>query len=310
LEFEFADKALVTLVRALKARDYKFVTVGNPTHRRVLAKKADRRAITLRDVFGWSLPFDPDEFDPEIMVQLQRANCIIEHEHGVCSAVRVSSLGDDLVVHSRWPTDKPDSVFFGPDTYRFAAFIEQELGDVAPGSTVVDLGAGSGAGAIVVGRQAPDCRLILTDVNPRAVCLSRINLAAAGMGGTVFEASGLEAIRAPVDVVVANPPFIAGNEGRDYRDGGGLHGCALSLAWACTAAEMLAPGGRILLYTGATIVDGEDEFEAALREALSSSQFQIRYREIDPDIFGSELGRPAYRDAERIAAVGVVITRQ
>jgi hypothetical protein len=37
--------------------------------------------------------------------------------------------------------------------------------------------------------------------------------------------------------------------------------------------------------------------------------FDIAYREVDPDIFGEELGTPAYADVERLAAVVAVITR-
>ncbi len=43
------------------------------------------------------------------------------------SRVRWSSLGDLLLVHSAWPTDSSDAVFFGPDSYRFAQLIEDHL---------------------------------------------------------------------------------------------------------------------------------------------------------------------------------------
>jgi hypothetical protein len=36
----------------------------------------------------------------------------------------------------------------------------------------------------------------------------------------------------------------------------------------------------------------------------------MRYREIDPDVFGEELDDPAYRDVDRIALVAVVLTRR
>jgi hypothetical protein len=36
----------------------------------------------------------------------------------------------------------------------------------------------------------------------------------------------------------------------------------------------------------------------------------MRYAEIDPDIFGEELGRATYSRVERIAAIGAVIKRQ
>jgi hypothetical protein len=33
------------------------------------------------------------------------------------------------------------------------------------------------------------------------------------------------------------------------------------------------------------------------------------YREIDPDVFGEEIGRGAYAGVERIAVVGLIVTR-
>jgi hypothetical protein len=35
----------------------------------------------------------------------------------------------------------------------------------------------------------------------------------------------------------------------------------------------------------------------------------MRYREIDPDVFGEELEMPAYRDVDRIALIAAIITR-
>jgi methylase of polypeptide subunit release factors len=231
----------------------------------------------------------------------------------VCSAIRVSSLGQDLLIHSRWPTHDADSVFLGPDTYRFAAFIEQAIGAMPPGSSIVDVGAGSGAGGIVASRLTPSARLMLCDTNRRARAFARANLEAADLPGEVVESDGLDAVSGEVDLIVANPPFMAGRSGLTYCDGGDLHGAALSLDWCEAAFSRLAPGGRMLLYTGATIIEGRDEFRTALQSALEAAPQRDRlvmtYREIDPDIFGSELARAAYADAERIAAVGVQIQR-
>ncbi len=35
----------------------------------------------------------------------------------------------------------------------------------------------------------------------------------------------------------------------------------------------------------------------------------LRYREIEPDIYGEELEKAAYADVERIAAIGVVVEK-
>ena len=46
-----------------------------------------------------------------------------------------------------------------------------------------------------------------------------------------------------------------------------------------------------------------------LRPFLAESGWPWRYRELDPDVFGEELEEPAYAEAERIAAVALVVQR-
>ena len=75
-----------------------------------------------------------------------------------------------LFAHSQYPTLAPDSVFFGPDTYRFAALISRVLyGCPSPPGAILDLGCGSGVGNIVAARRAGGRPfLALADVNPAA----------------------------------------------------------------------------------------------------------------------------------------------
>jgi hypothetical protein len=89
-----------------------------------------------------------------------------------------------------------------------------------------------------------------------------------------------------------------------------MHGGRLSLDLALAAAERLAPGGRLILYTGAAIVDGRDELKEALEPALAERGCSLRYRELDPDVFGEELEKPPYHDVERIAVVGAVAVKR
>lgn len=100
---------------------------------------------------------------------------------------------------------------------------------------------------------------------------------------------------------------------RAYRHGGDQLGVALSLAIVDAALLRLRPGGSLLLYTGAAVIDGEDLFQRAvhqrLKERLRESGLRLQYDEIDPDVFGEEVGRDDYRDVERIAAIGLTVTR-
>ena len=114
--------ALLELLRTLKERDYRFTTITPATHARVLARPQPT-VLTLSDVFGWNRPFGADQVDAGLLDLLRRADALREHGDRLCSDVRVASLGRDLFLHSAFPTEAEDAVFFGPDTYRFAAFV-------------------------------------------------------------------------------------------------------------------------------------------------------------------------------------------
>jgi methylase of polypeptide subunit release factors len=224
----------------------------------------------------------------------------------------VAALGQRLYLHSAFPTDAPDAVFFGPDSYRFAALIERELAGVAPRTlkTVIDIGTGAGVGALVAAGACGPARAIGTDVNPVALRFAAINAAAAGIALELLEGEGLAGFEGPIDLALANPPYIVDRKARDYRDGGGLHGGAVSLEMARAALPRLAPGGRLILYTGSAITSGRDEFAERLSALAGEQGAELRYWELDPDVFGEELAGEAYRDVDRIAVVAAVFTRR
>jgi SAM-dependent methyltransferase len=301
--------ALVALVHALKAHAFQFVTPTPATHRRVIKRPQMGVARSLRDIFGWNLPFDPDILPADIYEAAVGADILDPTTLGLRSRLRAASLGDDLFLHSALPAAE-DSVFFGPDTYRFANFLRRELARQAVVGVAADIGTGSGAGAVTLARLVQPSRLIATDVNPLAITLARANLAAAGVEAQVEKADAVEGLKDGLDLIIANPPFIADPTGRTYRDGGHMHGARLSLDWALGGAQRLAPGGRLLLYTGSAIVEGKDALRSALAAGLDPGAYELSYDELDPDIFGGQLAQPAYADVERIAAIGAVITRR
>jgi hypothetical protein len=260
-------------------------------------------------VLGWNLPFEPGLLDPDLSALLGEAGVLVEDAHGLRTTVRVASLGDDLFLHSGFPPQR-ESVFFGPDTYRFAKFLTDKLDATDGGSVLVDLGAGAGAGAVVAARRVSPAQVILTDINPGALEFARINLSCAGVEAEFRRGPGLDPVAEPAGLIIANPPFIAGDDGRIYSDGGDLHGARMSLDWAIAGASRLTTGGRMLLYTGVAIIGGVDPLFQALRRRLDAGRFDLGYAEIDPDIFGECLDLEAYRDVDRIAAVGAVITRR
>jgi len=303
------DAALLALLDALKVRGYAFVTPTPATHSRVVARTDRKQAHDLYDVFGWSLPFGPGVLDTEIEALAEQADILAEDGRGRRSTLRASSLHGRLFLHSAYPTDDRDAVFFGPDSYRFADLIASELGACAPGARIVDIGTGGGVGAIVAAGHCAEATVTMTDINPTALALARINAAHNGVDAEFVETDGLNGVPPGLDVALANPPYIIDSAGRSYRDGGDMHGGRISFEMAVAAADRLAPGGRLILYTGSAIVRGRDPLRDALEPALAERGCTLRYREIDPDMFGEELENDAYADVDRIAIVAAIATK-
>ncbi|GAO38037.1 putative methyltransferase [Sphingomonas changbaiensis NBRC 104936] len=308
-----ADAALLDLLRLLDERAYDFVTPTPASHARVIARPTMRRAHDLRGMLGWSLPFVPGTIDRKVADLLRQAGMIEDAGNGLLkSRLRVSRLYGRLFLHSAYPTDQPDSVFFGPDSYRFADLIVAELArsPLPPGARVVDMGAGAGVGGIVAALANPGVHVTLTDLNPKALRLARINAAAAGIAVETIETDTLEPLSGPIDLAVINPPYIIDADSRAYRDGGGMHGGEVPLEMTRMAADRIAPGGRVILYTGAAIVDGRNALCKAIATLAAERDLTFGCRELDPDVFGEELSKPAYRDVERIALVAVSLARR
>lgn len=309
MDFSTKDRALLSLLETLEARGYDFITPTPTTIGRIHAR--GRTAESLRDVLGWSLPFRRDVLDGEIHDLLAEGGGIEPAGGGFSkSRFRASRVHGQLFLHSAYPTDDDDAVFLGPDSYRFADFVTAELAREPARRSITDIGAGAGVGGVIAALASPGAEVRLTDVNPRALHLAQVNAAHAGVTVDCVRTSGFEGLADDLDVVTANPPYIAGVDGSLYQDGGDLHGGRLSLDWARAAMRHLSPDGRFLLYTGSAILNGgRDQLKGELERVVAEAGCRMSYRELDPDVFNDDLARPAYDDAERIAAVGVVIRR-
>lgn len=306
-----ADDALLNLLRLLKERHYRFITPTPATHGRVLQRPDRQQARCLEDILGWSLPFEAGSIDPLIARYLRDANAVTEVNGLSRSLVRVSSLDNCLYLHSAFPTEGRDAAFFGPDSYRFADLITAELSDRALNSEklIVDIGAGVGVGGIVAGRICPEAHVAMTEINPVALRFARLNVAAANVEATTLLTDRLEGVEGTIDLALANPPYIIDERRRLYRDGGGLHGGQVTIDMAGFILPRLADGGRLILYSGSAIIFGRDRIEARLRALAGEHGCQLRYRELDPDVFGEELERPAYADVDRIALIAAIFER-
>ena len=134
------------------------------------------------------------------------------------------------------------------------------------GARVLDLGTGSGLGAIFGARKAS--RVLATDVNPHAVRCARINVLLNGLEDRVEvrQADLFDGLPERFDVVLFNPPYYRGTP----RD-------ALDQAWrspdvlerfACQLPRVLSPGGYALVVLSS---DGE---QAAFLDAFRSNDLR------------------------------------
>ena len=148
--------------------------------------------------------------------------------------------------------------------------------------TVVDLGTGSGVIALSVAVERPRVRVWATDVSPDALDVTRANLAGIGRPATrVRLALGdwFDALPASlagtIDVVVANPPYVAETDSLPREVAEWEPGAALvagptgleALERILTDAPgWLRPGGAVVLEIGET--------QAARASALAEMSFE------------------------------------
>ena len=305
------DQALLHLAQALRERGYHFITPTPLTHERVNQRPENALAEDLPDVFGWSRPFQRELLPPAIFSLMEQAGVLEACGPRWRSRVRLSSLDGQLFVHSAFPTEAADAVFFGPDTYRFASAIQAHLnlhrGNIG---RAVDIGCGSGAGAILTALARPQAEVLAVDINPAALRLTQVNAALAAADNLQARHSNLlDAVDGEFDLILANPPYLVDPTERAYRHGGGPLGAGLSLAILESAITRLAPCGSLLLYTGVAMVDNQDPFRQEVCQRLEGRPLEWRYREVDPDVFGEELLGGAYTRCDRIAAVVLEVTR-
>jgi len=89
-----------------------------------------------------------------------------------------------------------------------------EAVELGPCESILDLGCGYGAIGIVAAHLSEGGRVILTDVNERAVALARANVAANGIRNAEVRMGDLYAPVADLffDHILCNPPIRAGRE--------------------------------------------------------------------------------------------------
>lgn len=158
---------------------------------------------------------------------------------------------------------------------RLATFLAHQATD-RPYPVLVDLCCGSGAVGAALAGAVPGTELHAADLDPAAVRCARRNLSA--LGGRVYQGDLYEplpaALRARIDVLVANVPYVPTDEvellppeARVHEPrvalDGGADGLDVLRRVAADAAGWLAPGGCLLVETSERQAPGALEILAA-----------------------------------------------
>lgn len=131
---------------------------------------------------------------------------------------------------------------------------------------ILDLCTGSGALALALKKKFPSAAVFATDVSPEAIAVASENMVMTGLSvyladGDVFEPLPA-ALLGDVDLIVANPPYVAENEfdslpedvRREPRIAlvSGRTGLEVIEKIGASAADWLRPGGVVICEIGET----------------------------------------------------------
>ena len=77
---------------------------------------------------------------------------------------------------------------------------------------VLDLGCGWGAVGVSLSKAYPQARVVMSDVNARALALAAANVQANGVRAEAVQSDGLTGVDGAFDLIVTNPPIRAGKQ--------------------------------------------------------------------------------------------------
>ena len=144
---------------------------------------------------------------------------------------------------------------------------------------VVDVGTGSGAIAIAIASACPNAEVWATDISRSAVALARANVRRHGLEGRVIVRHGdlLMPVPGPVDLIVANLPYVAASTAARHPDLASEPAAAVFAAGdglgpyrrlVDAAARRLTEGGGLLLQLDRRVVEASRSELPGLRAAL------------------------------------------
>jgi hypothetical protein len=162
----FDPSALLDLLGWLDRTGYDFVPPTPFTHGNRLAAGNLPPAEEVHEILGWSRSFDAARADQAIVERLSAAGSLESTGEGQRSRLRVARVHGRLFLHSAYPTNAANSVFLGPDSYRYADFVIGRLPDCPATGHYVDIGTGSGVAAVLTASARPSGGVVAVGLNP------------------------------------------------------------------------------------------------------------------------------------------------
>lgn len=179
----------------------------------------------------------------------------------------------------------PDVLIPRPET----EFIVEAVLSSMPTSqlfTMIDACTGCGNIPVAVAKERTNARIVATDVSARALDVARRNAVRYGVENRVMfvEADLFGDLRGPVDVVTANPPYVAQRSASGLQPEVGQHephvalfgggdGLELVTRVVNEAPPLLRPGGLLLFEFG---FGQEVEVEQLLRSAQTLALVELK----------------------------------
>lgn len=145
-----------------------------------------------------------------------------------------------------------------PETERLVEIALDALREISTSLfRVVDIGTGTGAIALALKHERPRAEILATDIDPRAVSLTRENAEALKLEIGVSQGDLLGNLRPPFDAIISNPPYLMDAdfeslEPEVQRDPhtalfSGADGLGIARRIVDTAKGALKPGGFLAL---------------------------------------------------------------
>jgi protein-(glutamine-N5) methyltransferase, release factor-specific len=176
------------------------------------------------------------------------------------SGVPVQYIVGRQEFYGRYFAVNPDVLIPRPET----EYIVEAVLDLHPpsGSSIIDVGTGSGCIGLTLALEIPEAQVTVTDVSYVALLTAKSNAVQLGARASIVCMDLLEAVRGPFDIVVSNPPYVSHEETsrlqievREHEPHVALFGDEDGLAvyrkLIPSAERLLKPGGNLIMEIGA-----------------------------------------------------------